>query len=50
MELRVVRYEVEDRVATVTLDRPDRLNAWTSRMDLEYRWAMARRRRTPTSG
>jgi enoyl-CoA hydratase/carnithine racemase len=41
MELKVVRYEVADRVATITLDRPDRLNAWTGRMHHEYRWAMA---------
>ena len=41
MELKVVRYEVADRVATITLNRPDRLNAWTGRMHHEYRWAMA---------
>lgn len=40
-ELKVVRYEVEDRVATITLDRPDRLNAWTGRMHAEYRRAVA---------
>jgi enoyl-CoA hydratase/carnithine racemase len=28
---------VRDRVATVTLHRPDRLNAWTGRMHAEYR-------------
>jgi enoyl-CoA hydratase/carnithine racemase len=36
-----LRYEVTDRVATITLDRPDRLNAWTGRMDAEYRAALA---------
>ncbi len=41
MERRVVRYEVEDRIATVTLDRPDRLNAWTGRMSVEYRSCLA---------
>jgi enoyl-CoA hydratase/carnithine racemase len=41
MQLKVVRYEVSDRVATITLDRPDRLNAWTGRMHTEYRWALA---------
>ncbi len=41
MDLKVVRYEVADRIATITLDRPDRLNAWTGRMHHEYRWAMA---------
>lgn len=32
MELRDIAYEVHERVATVTLDRPDRLNAFTVRM------------------
>jgi enoyl-CoA hydratase/carnithine racemase len=41
MDLKVVRYEVADRVANITLNRPDRLNAWTGRMHHEYRWAMA---------
>ncbi|UDY34253.1 enoyl-CoA hydratase-related protein [Dermatobacter hominis] len=36
-----VRYEVADRVATVTLDRPHRLNAWTGRMHTEYRRRIA---------
>lgn len=40
MELRAVTYEVADGVAVVTLNRPDRLNAWTSRMEQEYRWAV----------
>jgi enoyl-CoA hydratase/carnithine racemase len=39
---RTIRYEVADRVATITLDRPDRLNAWTGRMHTEYRRAVAR--------
>lgn len=40
MDLRSIRYEVDDRVATITLNRPERLNAWTGRMHTEYRWAM----------
>lgn len=40
MELKAVRYDVEDRIATITLDRPHRLNAWTGRMHTEYRWAL----------
>lgn len=40
MECKTIRYEVVDRVARLTLDRPDRGNAWTGRMHLEYRWAM----------
>ena len=46
MELKSIRYEAEhpDRggIATITLDRPQRLNAWTGRMHTEYRWALAR--------
>jgi enoyl-CoA hydratase/carnithine racemase len=38
--LKVVRYDVADRIATITLDRPDRLNAWTGRMHTEYRSAI----------
>jgi enoyl-CoA hydratase/carnithine racemase len=36
-----VRSEMAEGVATITLDRPDRLNAWTGRMDAEYRAAVA---------
>jgi enoyl-CoA hydratase/carnithine racemase len=39
VELKAIRYETADGVALVTLDRPDRLNAWTSRMEQELRWA-----------
>jgi enoyl-CoA hydratase/carnithine racemase len=38
--LRVVRYDVADHVGVLTLDRPDRLNAWTNRMEQEYRWCL----------
>ncbi len=41
-DLKVTRYEVRDRVATVTLHRPDRLNAWTGRMHAEYRALLER--------
>jgi enoyl-CoA hydratase/carnithine racemase len=37
----VVRYEVDQGVALVTLDRPERLNSWTGRMHAEYRFALA---------
>jgi enoyl-CoA hydratase/carnithine racemase len=40
VELRTIRYDVADGVAVVTLDRPDRLNAWTLRMEAEYAWAL----------
>jgi enoyl-CoA hydratase/carnithine racemase len=41
-ELKVTRYETTDAVATITLDRPERLNAWTGRMNTEYRSLLAR--------
>lgn len=42
MDLKVTRYETADRVAVITLNRPERLNAWTGRMHTEYRWLLAR--------
>jgi enoyl-CoA hydratase/carnithine racemase len=36
-----ILYEVEDPVATITLNRPDRLNAWTGRMGTEVKHALA---------
>src|ERR1035441_8111222 len=33
-------YEVADRVATITLNRPDKLNAWTATMEAEVRSAV----------
>jgi enoyl-CoA hydratase/carnithine racemase len=41
-ELKVTRYEVTSAIATIVLDRPDRLNAWTGRMHTEYRALLAR--------
>jgi enoyl-CoA hydratase/carnithine racemase len=35
--LKATRYEVTAGVGTITLDRPDRLNAWTATMNAEYR-------------
>jgi enoyl-CoA hydratase/carnithine racemase len=32
-----VLYSVVDRVATITLNRPEKLNAWTSRMQVQLR-------------
>jgi enoyl-CoA hydratase/carnithine racemase len=42
-----VLYDVKDRVATLTLNRPDKLNAWTRNMELEYRAAFAEAARDP---
>jgi enoyl-CoA hydratase/carnithine racemase len=40
VELRAIRYDVDDAVAVITLNRPERLNAWTARMEFEYSWAL----------
>lgn len=47
MELRAIRHETTDRVATVFLDRPHRHNAWTGRMHAEFRWVMQQIERDP---
>ena len=41
MERKTIEYATDDRVATVTLSRPERMNAWTGRMHTEYRWTIA---------
>jgi enoyl-CoA hydratase/carnithine racemase len=43
-------YSVQDHVATVTLNRPGRRNAWTGRMAIEYRWALHTAERDPDVG
>ncbi len=40
MSYQEIRYEIAGRIATITLDRPDRLNAWTPNMGEEVREAM----------
>ncbi|HUY22086.1 MAG TPA: enoyl-CoA hydratase-related protein [Acidimicrobiales bacterium] len=47
-DLKVTRYEVADAVATITLHRPERLNAWTGRMNTEYRALVARAAADPS--
>lgn len=42
-----ILYEVRDPVATITLNRPERLNAWTNRMGRELRHAVARAEADP---
>src|SRR5262245_5280974 len=42
-----ILYEVDDPVATITLNRPDALNAWTNRMGDEVRHAVGRAERDP---
>ncbi|MFQ5456835.1 MAG: enoyl-CoA hydratase [Myxococcota bacterium] len=47
MDYQEIVYEVSESIATITLNRPDRLNAWTVRMEAEYRHAMAAAERDP---
>ncbi len=42
MDFEQIRYEVDDGVLTITLDRPERLNAWTLRMQGELIEALDR--------
>jgi len=40
MDFEAIKYEVSEGIATITLNRPDRLNAWTRQMENEVRIAM----------
>jgi enoyl-CoA hydratase/carnithine racemase len=40
-------YQVSDRVATITLNRPDKLNAWTGTMEQEVRASIYEAERDP---
>ncbi|RZL64080.1 MAG: enoyl-CoA hydratase [Variovorax sp.] len=40
MNYQHILYAVEHRIATITLNRPERLNAWTATMEREVRTAM----------
>lgn len=40
MELKTLKYDVNEHIATITLNRPHRLNAWTGRMHTEYRYLL----------
>lgn len=47
MDYRSIRYEVADRIATITLNRPERLNAIDERMPGEIRAAVESANRDP---
>jgi len=47
MNYKELLYDVSEGIATVTLNRPEKLNAWTTRMEAEYRHAMAEAERDP---
>src|SRR5262249_27927067 len=42
-----IRYEVSDPIATITLNRPQALNAWTDRMGAEVKHAVAQAEADP---
>jgi enoyl-CoA hydratase/carnithine racemase len=42
-----ILYEVDDPVATITLNRPDKLNAWTPQMERDVKHAVGRAERDP---
>ena len=42
MDLKNTEYEVHDGIATIWLNRPHRMNAWTGRLHTEYRHLLAR--------
>jgi enoyl-CoA hydratase/carnithine racemase len=45
-----ISYETRDRIATITLNRPERLNAWTPRMATEQADAIKRANADPAVG
>jgi len=47
MNYEQILYDVSDRIATITLNRPERLNAWTLRMEAEVRHACLTADRDP---
>ena len=47
MEYQQIQYKVEDPIATITLDRPKALNAWTNQMGSEVKHAFARAEADP---
>ncbi|WP_419841813.1 enoyl-CoA hydratase-related protein [Candidatus Poriferisodalis sp.] len=47
MELKTTKYSVDGAVATLTLSRPHRRNAWTGRMHTEVRWVLEQAEQHP---
>jgi enoyl-CoA hydratase/carnithine racemase len=50
MNFNEIIYDKSDRIATVTFNRPDKLNAWTPKMGAETRTAMTDADRDPDIG
>lgn len=49
MDLKTTRYDLADQIATITLSRPKRRNAWTGRMHAEYRWLLNEANQDPAA-
>src|SRR5947208_7095716 len=47
MDYEQILYQVDDPVATITLNRPEALNAWTTQMGVEVRHAVGEAERDP---
>jgi len=41
VQLKATDLTIADAIATIWLNRPERMNAWTGRMHTEYRWCLA---------
>src|SRR5579862_3245778 len=50
MDFAEIIYDKKDRVATVTMNRPEKMNAWTPKMGAEMRTAMMDAERDPEVG
>lgn len=48
MQYREIEYEVDDPIATIRLNRPEQLNAWTNQMGAEVKHAFARAEADPS--
>jgi enoyl-CoA hydratase/carnithine racemase len=50
VELKTIKYETRNHIATITLSRPHRMNAWTGRMHTEYRHVLLKADQDPDVG
>lgn len=50
MEIKNTAFEVNHRVATIWLDRPHRMNAWTGPLHTEYRYLLEQANNDPNVG
>ena len=50
MDLKATQYEVSEKIAVISLNRPHRGNAWTGRMHTEYRYLLDKADKDPDVG